>query len=339
MKFAPVAMIPEDPSLASSPMLPSTRPLINRPGYNAGRPMRVERVFLVCIAGAFLVGCVLLAVQDGAKPVASKEKVAYRSSAHEKDCESPSFTKETLKLIHEEPIVRLIRDRGVGRDDLLASFEASAVTHGPGNSFYIVFDNTFAIGRVHSQLVFDTEEPHQNKLLTWPQDVGEESEFEGIAFNETSQTFLVVQETVEAGEEGTLVANVFEVRMGDEEVTVLEDCLTDFEFSSDNKGFEGIAIAYSDKRKMPYLLGMCEGNHCKGGREGRDSGNGRVVVMKKTATSDGICKWVTVQVIPVPKSANFLDYSVLSIRNNSRVLIGSQVSTSHAGCARPLHFQ
>ena len=29
-----------------------------------------------------------------------------------------------------------------------------------------------------------------------------------------------------------------------------------------------------------YLLAICEGNHCQGGRKGRDSGNGRILVAK-----------------------------------------------------------
>lgn len=31
-------------------------------------------------------------------------------------------------------------------------------------------------------------------------------------------------------------------------------------------------------RTQGYMLGLCEGNYCKGGSEGRERGNGRLVV-------------------------------------------------------------
>jgi hypothetical protein len=36
-----------------------------------------------------------------------------------------------------------------------------------------------------------------------------------------------------------------------------------------------------------YVLGLCEGNHCRGGSEGRDRGNGRIVVLKEINDEDG----------------------------------------------------
>ena len=39
-----------------------------------------------------------------------------------------------------------------------------------------------------------------------------------------------------------------------------------------------------------YLLGMCEGNHCVGGTEGKDAGNGRIVVARQFYYEDGSCE-------------------------------------------------
>ena len=42
--------------------------------------------------------------------------------------------------------------------------------------------------------------------------------------------------------------------------------------------------------KQPFLLGLCEGNHCKGGVEGRDKGNGRIVLSQLEHHPDGKCE-------------------------------------------------
>ena len=67
-----------------------------------------------------------------------------------------------------------------------------------------------------------------------------------------------------------------------------------------------------------YVIGLCEGNHCSESRKG-DKGNGQMVLMKKNN-----CVWETVKVIDVPKTADFTDYSDLSIRPNGKVAITTQ---------------
>lgn len=42
------------------------------------------------------------------------------------------------------------------------------------------------------------------------------------------------------------------------------------------QGFE--SINYVHTREGPLLLGLCEGNFCKGGEEGMDPGHGRIIV-------------------------------------------------------------
>lgn len=42
------------------------------------------------------------------------------------------------------------------------------------------------------------------------------------------------------------------------------------------QGFE--SINYVHTPDGPFLLGLCEGNHCKGGEEGQDPGHGRIIV-------------------------------------------------------------
>ena len=86
-----------------------------------------------------------------------------------------------------------------------------------------------------------------------------------------------------------------------------------------------------------YVLGLCEGNHCKEGKTGKERGQGRIVVMRKKelyrltdrpadpsdAPSLSECVYDTISVIRIPSSANFQDYSGINIRGDS-VLISSQ---------------
>ena len=52
-----------------------------------------------------------------------------------------------------------------------------------------------------------------------------------------------------------------------------------FDFDSENKGFEG--LAYLRRDGDDYLLALCEGNGCRGGREGRRPGNCRIQIFRR----------------------------------------------------------
>ncbi|RMZ52055.1 hypothetical protein APUTEX25_001249 [Auxenochlorella protothecoides] len=73
-----------------------------------------------------------------------------------------------------------------------------------------------------------------------------------------------------------------------------------------------------------FLLGLCEGNFCEGGRRGRKSGNGRIIILQLD-TDDNGCRWVKKDVLDIPKEANFIDYSAMAIDYNlGRIAILSQ---------------
>lgn len=54
-----------------------------------------------------------------------------------------------------------------------------------------------------------------------------------------------------------------------------------------------------------------------------DTGNGRLIVMKKVI-KDGSCIWSTIREIHIPPSANFRDYSDVALNENDRIAITSQ---------------
>jgi len=104
----------------------------------------------------------------------------------------------------------------------------------------------------------------------------------------------------------------------------------DFEFSSENKGIEG--GAYFDKDGKRYFLGLCEGNHCKGGAEGRDPGNGRIIVSYlEEAKGDQPCQWTTEKVINIPPQANFQDYADISILGSKIAIVSQEAAAIWVG--------
>jgi len=252
-----------------------------------------------------------------------------KHASHDKDCSSPKFTKETLKLLAEEPVQRLISVKGDRGQDLLAKFEASGIVSSRGqHNYFVVFDNSYFIAKFASQLSFHHKQnaTRTNKLLPWPgkRDNDTDSGFEAISYNATSDTFLVMQEAV-AYDDG-IFGNVFEIEIHPrtDVITVVRSCRCNYAFSYDNKGFEGTAIVEHPNGKQ-YLLGLCEGNFCEGGKSGQKPGHGRIVVMERVIDEAGVCEYREAAVVSIPRDANFEDYSDMAIRGRY-MAITSQVN-------------
>lgn len=92
-----------------------------------------------------------------------------------------------------------------------------------------------------------------------------------------------------------------------------------FDFESDSKGFEGAAIVRHKGKQL--LLALCEGNHCAGGDDGRDSGHGQIQVFRQAKTF-----WKHLGKIKLPDEVDFEDYADISIRGK-RVAIVSQANS------------
>lgn len=58
------------------------------------------------------------------------------------------------------------------------------------------------------------------------------------------------------------------------------------------------------------------GNYCVGGEEGRDPGNGRIVVAEYNGGSGDDCGWDVVKTVEIPSIANFVDYSGMAFRGD-----------------------
>jgi hypothetical protein len=123
-------------------------------------------------------------------------------------------------------------------------------------------------------------------------------------------------------EKGSYHAIIEELDMGPTDYTVKAACPTEFEFEGTSKGFEG-GIAVRDLNNQLVVLGLCEGNHCSE-KSKKDRGHGRLVAMTRKTSEDGTCEWQTLRVIRIPESADFADYSAITMNAKGRVAIASQ---------------
>ncbi|KAL4438157.1 hypothetical protein ABPG77_010518 [Micractinium sp. CCAP 211/92] len=215
--------------------------------------------------------------------------------------------KRTVKTIKEIPFSGLFRDLKNS-----TVFEASGLAYVRGK-FYTIFDNAMSIGIMDDRFQF--RDPENRLIGEWEP----ESQFEGIAYVPENDTFLLLHEAVELGEE-VYKPQVREVKLKKDlsGYDVHAVCTINFELEAENKGFE--SINYVHTPDGPFLLGLCEGNHCKGGEEGQDPGNGRIIVSELRWNKDGSCHWEPVKKIKIPESAYFKDYAAMAYNYEIRKL-------------------
>jgi hypothetical protein len=230
------------------------------------------------------------------------------------------WRKASLKLLREVPFAALFRDlKGETK------FEASGLAH-VNNSYYVVFDSHRSLGHVDDRLeMLSTDNSFVGEM-------GEESQFEGLTYRTDTHTFLAVQESHQ--HQGTLKPLVEELQLypNGSSYHVINKCVFNYEMTHENKGIEGLQF-WDAGDKGKYLLAICEGNHCEGGRKGRDSGNGRVLVAKLNEDGNGneTCSWEVEKVVKVPATADFIDYSGMSFRGDRFGIISQENSAMWVG--------
>ena len=194
--------------------------------------------------------------------------------------------------------------------------EASGVLAGEG-CFYVVFDNGPDIGRVGAGLSAGTD---GNGLL--PQDRGRRAGFEDLAHDAVAGRYYVL---VEAQARGS--GFMAEVQEYDRDFAYLGGAWLDFPLDGPNKGLEGLTCVHRQDRT--WLLGLCEGNRCRDGAEGRRPGGGRVQVFER-----GRRHWDRVATVRLPATLGFEDYSSLTAAGDDLAVVSQESSALWVGRLR-----
>jgi hypothetical protein len=207
-----------------------------------------------------------------------------------------------LDLVAEAKIHEVLGDPAEKR------LEASGVCIKDG-LFYVTFDNSSRVARIAPEL--EAQGAGNRMFETGSQSTG----YEDIAYDPRVDRFYVLIEALEVGP-GRYKARVEDL---DSDLRYLSGAFADFALTRANKGLEGLSCAYRDGK--PYLLGLCEGNKCKGGALGRVPGKGRVQIFER-----GEEEWTHLSRIKLPRSLPFEDYASLDV-DGERVAVVSQASS------------
>jgi hypothetical protein len=210
---------------------------------------------------------------------------------------------QPLELVNEAKIFGLLADR------LDPKLEASGVLAKDG-LFYVIFDNLPHIALIDPEL---SAAAAANDVIE--QKKGHDSGFEDIAYDARDGRFYVLIESLPR--DGGFMAKVQEY---DDGFGYLGQAWLDFPLDRENKGLEGLTCVHRDGQT--YLLGLCEGNRCRGGREGEIPGGGRVHVFQR-----GDRHWERVAKIRLPETVLFKDYSAIAVTGD-RVAVISQMSSA-----------
>ena len=170
---------------------------------------------------------------------------------------------EQLLLLQETKISEMLGGQVDPR------LEASGVL-AKDSVFYVIFDKLADIACLDRRL---SPESSENRLIR--QKHGRHRGFEDIAYDPWSQRYYILIESV-PGRSGLFMAKVQEY---DQNLHYQSDAWLDFTLQRPNKGLEGLTCIHRDGETL--LLGLCEGNKCKAGAEGRKPGGGRIQVFRR----------------------------------------------------------
>jgi hypothetical protein len=208
-----------------------------------------------------------------------------------------------LRLVREVRIGELLKGGSDKR------YEASGVCEKDGY-LHIVFDDDPHLLRVRADLSHAEDDPILLDLK------GTGSGYEDITYHSSAGRWYCLIEAAET-KSGVPMPRVDAF---DESFAFIRSYWLDFPLRAGNKGFEGLATLHASGNE--YLLGLCEGNKCKGGRAGKTPGEGRIQVFKMDGET-----WVHTGTLKLPEAVRFGDYSSLDCRDGLLTVI-SQTSSA-----------
>ena len=194
--------------------------------------------------------------------------------------------------------------------------ESSGVVAKDGD-YYVIFDNVRRMARVDAGLVAGS------RAHGWFGQRRGGDGYEDIAYSPQTRRFYLLIEA-EKHVDGTYKGLIDECR---EDGRFAGRHWIDFSFDTRNSGFEGLSAVRRQGRD--YLLALCEGNRCRGGRKGRKPGGGRIQVLQRAGAM-----WKPVATIALPPEVAFTDYSAVAVRGNRIAVVSQQDSRLWIGTLR-----
>jgi hypothetical protein len=182
----------------------------------------------------------------------------------------------------------------------------------------VVFDNGPDIGRVPTELSAGAS---GNGLIR--QNRGRRGGFEDIARDAVAGRYYVLVEAQARGR-----GFMAEVQEYDREFAYLGRAWLDFPLDAPNKGLEGLTCIHRQGRT--WLLGLCEGNRCRDGADGRRPGGGRIQVFER-----GRRHWDHAATIRLPATLSFQDFSSLAVAGDRLAVLSQESSALWAGHLQP----
>ena len=153
---------------------------------------------------------------------------------------------------------------------------------------------------------------------------GSSAGYEDLTYQPETKTWYCLIESVER-KPGVFMPRIDEF---DEAFHYTRSHWLNFPLKSGNKGFEGLScLRYQGE---DYMLCLCEGNDCKGGKAGQQPGKGRIQVFRWQTH-----EWKHSGTIRLPEAASFKDYASLDLRADCVTVISQTSSALWIGQARP----
>ncbi|WP_369214318.1 hypothetical protein [Streptomyces flavofungini] len=239
---------------------------------------------------------------------ATKKSTATGKSRQKAEAEAEAARE--LRLVKEAKIRDLIGDSAGTR------LEASGVIYRDG-AFLIVCDNLPSLIRVSSEL--SPKAPENGVLKRVKKKTGGPQANEGyedLAHDQRKDRYYTLSEAEPVKPKG-FRARVHEY---DAKLRPLGSAHLEFDLADANKGMEG--LEWVERSGTGYLLALCEGNQCAGGKKGRTPGGGRVQVFRR-----GGKRWIRTATLALPESLPFEDFSSVSVREG-RIAVLSQASSA-----------
>ena len=221
-----------------------------------------------------------------------------------------------LVLLAERPVRDLLP---AGGDDRA---EASGVLALDGQ-LLVIFDDSTAIAVIDQ----DLSRTASNRIV-FPEPKLAQDPFAGVGYediardSDSGRIYLLV-ESVRRGQRLLPRVEVIEADFQRHSQSFL-----DFAVESDNKGMEGLTCA--SRGGEHTLVALCEGNRCRGGREGERPGGGRLQLFRPGADS---CEHLAT--VRLPSRVPFIDYSSLAVHGDRIAVLSQQSSALWVGAFRP----